>query len=790
MSTTAVPLCEQDQTAQSGADDVALSPRIARLKQQALAAVNEPDPTERGWAVMKSYDDTAAEPMPIRRATAVAAALQEQTLVLDEGDLLAGRVARHIPSHPGVHEGFRYVNAASYPDLGANPYALKDAPVPPEFVDHLREWSQRHVGVHARVAAIRPENVQRAMSVVAYQANGVDIVHRLPRFEMILERGADALRQEAGERLAALDHTRAEDVRKRIFYRSIILAYEAMIAFAERWAEKLDELADAETDPHRRAELHQIAAHCRHVPAQPPRTFWEALQAVWLIACVNQADVPGSATSFGRFDQYLYRFYQADIEAGRVTRDEALELLQCFFLKCYRTFDFHYTTLGGQEADGSDATNALSYLCLDAVWALRTPRDVGVRIHRGTPPEFFRRAAEIARIGLGRPDFWNDEVVIEALTTAGLPIEDAREYAPIGCVEVTIPGKCNSRTMGHAINLAKILEITLNGGRCALTGEQVGIERDPDFLTYEALHAAYREQAARYIRDAIEENVRGYVVQATELPFPVLSALTVGCMESGRDVMDGGALYSPAGVNLFGIGNVADGLAALKRLVYEESKVSLAELREALLADFEGYESLQQMLISQAPKYGNDDPYVDDIAAEEAAFYCGEVAKYPTPEGNRHHALLFGCTPASVHHFGPKCGASADGRRAREPLATSVNPSPGRSLSGATAELNSVARIEGTKAPGGVSYILDLHPSAVDGPGGLDKLVSLLRTFFDRGGTQIGLNVLREDRLRKAQAKPRENAHIMVRVFGFSTQFVSLDPDIQEYVIRKTKQTA
>ncbi len=784
----ALPLIEQAAEDAGAGTLSGLSSRIARLRMQALSAANEPDPTQRGWAVMRSYDETAAEPMPIRRAKAVAAALEAETLVLDEGDLLAGRVARNIPSHPGVHEGFRYVNAAAYPDLGANPHALTGAPVSDEFVRHLKAWSQRHVGIHAKVRALTPEETRRAMGVLAYHACGVDIVHRLPRFEMILERGAEALRAEACARLEELDDTRMADARKRVFYRSIILVYDAMAAYGRRWAEALEALAEEETDADRRTELGQMASHCRHVLGKPPRTLWEALQAVWLIVVINQADVMGAATSLGRFDQYLYPFYRADVEAGRLTDEEAIELLQCFFLKCYRTFDFHYTTLGGQKADGSDASNELSFLCLEAVRRLRTPRNIGVRVHAGTPPEFLRHAVDVARIGLGRPDFWNDEIVLEALTRKGIPLEDAREYAPIGCVEVTIPGKCNSRTMGHAINLAKILEVTLNGGRCALTGRRVGVERDADFPTYEALHAAYREQVARYIRDAIEENVRGYMVQARELPFPVLSALTVGCMESGRDVMEGGAAYNPSGVNLFGIANLADSLAAIKKVVYEGGKITLEELRAALLADFAGHEALQQILLNQVPKFGNDDPYADTIAAQEAAFYCDQVARYPTPEGGSHHALLFGCTPASVHQFGPKCGASADGRKAREPLATSLNPTPGRSLSGATAELNSVARIDGTKAPGGVSYILDLHPTAVDGDEGLGKLVSLLRTFFGRGGTQIGLNVLREDRLREAQRKPEEYGHVMVRVFGFSTQFVSLAPDIQEYVIRKTKQ--
>ena len=764
-----------------------LSPRVARLRELALAYANEPDPCERGWAVMRSYDATRAEPMAIRRAKAVAAVLEAETLTLDEGDLLAGRVRRLIASHPGIHEGCRWRNAAAYPDISPNPHILKDAPVSPEFVEHLEGWMTRHVTVHEKARALTPPEVRRAMNVLAFRSGGIDMGHRLPRCQMLLERGVAALRAEALERMSQLDPTRADDVRKRVFYQSLVLVYDAMAAYGRRWAEMLQGMAAGEGDAERRAELEQMAAHCERAMAQPAATFWEGLQALTLMLPIAQAETTGSAGSFGRLDQYMLPLYEADLAAGRLTREQARELVECFFLKCYRTFDFHHTTIGGLRPDGRDGTNDLSSLCLEAMDRLRTPRDVAVRVHGATPPEFLRQAAAVVRLGLGRPDFWNDEVMVPALFAAGFDMEDALDYAPIGCVEITIPGKCNSRTMGHAVNLAKILEITLHGGRCALTGELVGIEHPADFATYDALHAAYRRQAARFIRLAIEEDVRGYVVQAAEHPLPVLSALTVGCLESGRDVMDGGAMYNPAGVNLFGVANVADSLAAIQSLVYEQQAVALGELREALAADFEGREPLRQRLLHRVPKFGNDDPSVDAIAAAEVAFYCDEIAKYPTPEGGRHLPLLFGCTPASVHHVGPKTGASADGRKARAPLATSVNPTHGRDLSGATAALNSVARIDFSQATGGASFIIDLHPTAVDGTEGLEKLVGLLKGFFGQGGLEIGINVVREEQLREAQAKPEEHGHLMVRVFGFSTQFISLDPELQEYVIAKSR---
>ncbi len=764
-----------------------LTARIEGLREQALAFANEPDPCERGWAVMRSYDATRAEPMPLRRAKAVAAALAAETLTLDDGDLLAGRVRRMIAAHPGIHEGHRWRNAAAYPDMWPNPGGLKDAPVPADFVAFMEGWATRHVPVGARARALTPPECRAAMDARAFRASGLDFVHRLPRYQLLLGHGADGIRQQARDRLAALDETRAADVGRRVFYEAVVVVCEAMSAYGQRWAETLAEMASAEGDEARRRELEAMVGICRRVPTQPARTFREAMQALAFGLPLNQAETTGSAHSFGRIDQYLYPYYAADLEAGRLTPEGARELIECFFLKCYRTFDFHHCTIGGLTPDGRDGTNDLSFLCLEAMEALRTPRDVAVRIHGATPDAFLRKAAEVARLGLGRPDFWNDAVLVPALFDAGFPMEEALDYAAIGCVELTIPGQCNSRTMGHAISLAKILEIALHGGRCALTDTLVGIEHDTDFPTYEALHAAYRRQAARFIRMAVAENIRGFGAQAAEFPFPLLSALTVGCMASGRDVMDGGARFNPAGVNLFGVANAADALAAIQELVYERGELTLAELRGALASDFAGREPLRLRLLNRCAKFGNDGGRVDAIAAAEVAFYCDEIAKYRTPEGGPFLPLLFGCTPNSVHNMGPHTAASADGRHAKAPLATSVNPTHGRALSGVTAELNSVARIDFSKAAGGVSYIVDLHPTAVDGEAGLGKLVGLLRGFFDQGGAEIGLNVVREDQLREAQQRPEDFAHVMVRVFGFSTQFISLDPTLQEHVIARTK---
>ncbi len=775
-------LCETRYVTPPPEVESELNPRIRNLRQLALSFANELDPAERGRAVMDSYDETRAEPVIIRRAKAAAKILQTQTLTLDEAQLISGRVQRLIPAHYGIHSGHEWKSPVGYPEGGGRQIP-KDAPVSEAYRKRWEEWHKSYVSVWQKLNRLVPEEERRAMNAGVYHSSGIDWVHRNSRFQMLLELGIEEIRRRAKEKLRSLD-----DLHRKPFYQAVIIVCDAIMDYARRWADKLDEMADTEDDAARRAELKEMASICRKVPRYPPETFHEAIQSIWFAQVANWAEASGSAHSFGRFDQYMLPFYRADMESGRLTEEKALELIQCLWLKCYSTFDFRHLTVGGVKPDGADGTNELSYLCLEATERLRTPRDIAVRIHRGTPEPFLRKAAAIARMGLGRPDFWNDHVTVEAMTKAGIPLEDARDYSPIGCVELTIAGKCNSRTMGHSINLAKCLELALNNGRDQTTGEQIGPQTGETLKSYEELHAAYRKQAEHFVRLAIEQNMRAYMLQANDFPMPVLSTLTEGCLESGRDVMDGGAVYNPSGVNLFGIANVANSLAAIRKLVFEEKAISLDELRNALKSNFQGQEQLRQMLIHRAPKYGNGDEYVDRMAAEEAAFYCDEVAKYPTPEGGRHHVLIFGVSPGAVYGFAKKLGASADGRKAGDPLAMSACTAHGTERIGATATVKSAASLDYAKAPGGISFILDLHPTAVAGDAGLGKLVSLLKTYFEDGGMEMGLNIVSDEELRRAQKDPERYSHVMVRVFGFSTQFISLSPELQEYVIEKTKQ--
>ena len=775
-------MAEAAEPVQAGA----LSPRIAHLLAVARAFADDVDPSERGRAITEVFRATEGEPAALRLALALRRMAERETVRIEDGELLVGRARRRCPAHRGIHEGYLWTQQLSRPELCGG--ELSAVPNPsPELVELYRYWRERPT-LGAELAALLSDGERRAMRAGVYSSHGLDFVHRCLDYSLALREGMERLRARAREALAALSPSDPEYDERRAFYRAAMICCEAAVTYAERYAAQAQRLARAPgIDRERRAELEEIAAICRRVPRYPARTFHEALQAVWFVNILDQLEGSGSAQSFGRLDQYLWPYYERDITDGRIDRRRALELIQCLWVKCYKTFDFHYVTVGGVRADGSDGTNELSLLCLEATAALRTPKALGVRVHAGTAQDFLQRAAAVASLGLGRPNFWNDEVVVEAFLRHGVALKDARDYAVIGCVELTIPGRCNPRTMGHSINLLKCLELALCGGRDMRTGEQLGPPCPTHYASFAELRAAFRRQVAHFVKLAIEHDLRAFRLQAERRPWPFDSLLTHDCLARGKDITAGGARYNFAGVNLFGFANAANALAAMAKLVFKERRVSLAELRTALAANFEGYEKLRQLLLNRAPKYGNDDDFVDAIAAEEVAFYLSELARYRTPEGGRFCGLIFGTTGQAVYRWAEATAASADGRRRGEPLAMSCNPAPGTALRGPTAAIRSAAKIDYRQAAGGVSFILDVHPSAVAEHGGAQHLASLIRAFFDQGGMEISFNIASEKTLREAQRHPERYRHLMVRVFGFSTQFVALDRELQEHIIERLR---
>ncbi len=611
--------------------------------------------------------------------------------------------------------------------------------------------------------------------------------HAVPGYQKLVEKGFIGILADVQKKLDNLDETDANELSKEPFWRAMKIICESAGNFGKRYAQKAREMAEIELNPRRKAELLKIAEVCDQVPLKPARNFYEALQSIWFGHMMIQLEDPPNAHSIGRIDQILYPYYKNDIESGIMTEDEARELLECFALKIWKSYDVQDTMLGGQKIDGSDAVNDISFLYLDVVEKLDLHLQLSVRYHKNINRDFWRRVAEVNSKRRGIPQIFNDEVIIPALVKKGIPVEFARDYAIIGCIEVTIPGKCDPRVVDHYTNLAKCLEYALNDGVCMLSGRQNGLKTgDPStFASYEDIWEAYKAQVAYDIRKAIPRMHRAELEQRERFPMPILSALTDDCIEKGIDITAGGAKFNSTGVCGYGMANVGDSLAVIKKLVFDEKRVSLMDIISAMRCNFEGKESLRQMLLNEVPKYGNDEDFVDSIVVEICEHFCKELEKYQNPRRGKYHAHLFSFVAAIGG--GANTGALPDGRKAREPVANSLAPQQGRDRRGITAMLKSVSKIDQTLAAAGTSLIFDIHPSAISGEDGVDKLATLLKTYLDLGGGHAECNIVDEKILRLAQKEPEKYSNISVRVAGYSAYFVTLDPAMQEHIIQKTK---
>ena len=599
-----------------------------------------------------------------------------------------------------------------------------------------------------------------------------------------MRKGFDGIKAEAQAKLDNLDVTTEEELKKRSFWESMAIVCEAAGNFGLRYAQEAQEMAEVEKDERRKAELLKIAEVCNRVPKYPARTFQEALQALWFGHPMIELEDPPNAHSIGRMDQMLYPFYKQDVENGILTREEAHELLESFALKIWKGYDVQNTMLGGMKPDGSDAVNEVSFLYLDVVEKLDIHLQISARYHKHIDNKFWRRVAEVNSKCRGIPQIFNDDVIIPALVKKGIPLEEARDYAIIGCIEVTIPGRTDPRVVNHYTNLAKCLENALTDGN----GNGAKISSLESFTSYDDIWEAYKAQIAMDIKNAAPRMNDAERAQKERFPMPILSALTNDCIEKHTDITAGGARYNSTGICGYGMANVGDSLAAIKKLVFEEGKLTLKDIADGMKANFEGKEALRQMLLNDAPKYGNDDDYVDSMVVDVCRHFCEVLEPYRNPRGGKYHAHLFSFVAAVGG--GASTGALPDGRLAGEPVANSLAPQQGLDKNGVTAFLKSVSKIDQTLAAAGTSLIFDLHPSILSGGNGSDgvaKLESLLTTYLDLGGGHVECNIVDEKVLRAAQKEPEKYQNLSVRVAGYSAYFVNLNREMQEHIIQKTK---
>jgi len=624
--------------------------------------------------------------------------------------------------------------------------------------------------------------------------------HIIPNHKKILEKGFRGVEKEARALL-----TKSKSQQKKDLLRAIIICCEGVKIFSQRYAYKARELARG-AESNRKKELLNIASSCERVPYYPVKTFYEALQSVWFqhMLVMLAESYPGPGTSYGRFDQYMYPYYEKDLQEGRLTREKAKELLQCFWIKHNYAYDAFGTcggkqgitsgdgqliTLGGQGLKGEDCTNDLTYLILEVAeeMNLLEPK-LNVRLHANTPEEFLNRLCEIIKNTQGSPFVLNfDSMAITALENEGMAHGDAVDYGVVGCLENTAQGKDRSGTVDVNINLAKGVELALNQGKDMRTGEQIG-EMTPDpteFRSFEEFEQAYFEQVKQIIKLAVDTYAIADTLRAIYEPVPYLSSLIEGCMEKGRDVNAGGAVYNFITVEGVGFATAADSLTAVKKMVYEKGRISMEELLEAIRSNFQNEERLRQMLMNQAPKYGNDDDYADEVAREISRFWAQEVAKYVSPiTGRRFRAGYLSWN--YFISFAPFTAATPDGRKRGEYLSNAVCPVQGRDKLGPTAAFKSVTNLGFEVVPNGASYTPSFSPASLRDEEHLMKFSALLRAFEELGGTAMQINVIDADTLKDAQKHPENYQNLLVRVTGYNAYFVTIGRALQDEIIART----
>jgi formate C-acetyltransferase len=750
---------------------------------------------ERAYWMTVSYKESEGQPPIIRRALALRKILENLPITIDDEELIVGKSTskiRGIIMLPELRwDAFPEDMDPSLTDdekvkireihqywRGKSAYEMWRASVPTEIFEVI---SKHQVAI--TTAAATPDNK----------------VHVAPDFEMVLTKGLVGIRKEIDEETSKLDLTKPSDFEKYLFLKAASIALDAVVHFANRYSELAKHMAAKEINPKRKAELEKIAEICSRVPANPSDSFHEALQSIWLIFIALRNEAMGTGISFGRADQYLYPFYKKDIEEGRITREEAKELIAQLLIKANDATvatvniaaaaesgfpSWWNITLGGITPEGKDAVNDLSYLFLEAESEVAmSQEEIVIRVNKKNPDSFLIKALEVAKKLSGKFKFISDDTTIQQLIRDGIPIEDARDFIIVGCILPTVPGKsCDNAASG--INLGLCLELALNDGVSRLTGEQIGPKTgDPKkFKTYEEVLEAYKKQVEFVIPAVIAARNIDMKICSEYFPYPLMSALTRDCIKRGLHTFAGGALYASDAHGFIGIINVADSLAAIKKVVLEKGKISMEEIIDALDKNFEGYEHTLYLL-KRAPKFGNDDDFVDSIVQEIIDHVSATVRRY---QGFANVKNVAAALTATLNiPFGKIVGALPEGRKACEPLAEGgISPHQGRNVTGPVATFKSVSKLDLTKLRGAVLNI-KFNPEALKDEAKIKKLCSMIRTYCESGGHHVQFNIVGTDILRDAQRHPEKYRDLLVRVATYSAYFVELGRDIQDDIIAR-----
>lgn len=785
-----------------------MTERIRKLREQSLNAENRIS-AERALLITEFYQSgmADAEPVPVQRALAFKYILEHKYICVNEGELIVGErgpAPKATPTYPEIciHslQDLEILNdrpKVSFKSDETTRAAYRDIIIPywkgksnrdRIFQNLPQEWKEAYTaGVFTEFQEQRAPG-HTALGIKMFRTGLLD------------------LKEEIAESLAKTDLVNdPEGVDKRDELRAMDIVCDAMIRYAERYAERLEELAAEEKDPVRKKELEKMAAICRRVPAHAPTTVHEALQHYWFIhlGVVTELN-PWDSFNPGRLDQSLYPLYKKQLEEGTVTQEEVYEMLQSFWVKFNNhpsppkvgvtaeesnTYtDFCLINVGGVKEDGSDGVNEMSYILLDVIREMRLLQPSSmIQVSKKNPDRFIRAAVEIIKTGFGQPSVFNTDALVQEMLRAGKDVRDARNGGCSGCVETGAFGTEAYILTGY-FNLPKILELTLNDGFDKRTGKQIGLKTGTatDYRTYEELFAAYKAQVQHFMRIKLTGNNIIERIFMKYMPVPFLSVLIEDCIRNGKDYMCGGARYNSSYVQGVGLGSITDMLTALRYHVYVKKTIAMETMEKALANDFKGFEELQYQLVYHTPKYGNDDDYADEQEVQVFDMYYDVLSGHKSPRGADYRVNML---PTTCHvYFGKVTGATPDGRNAWKVLSEGISPVQGADTNGPTAVIRSAAKIDHIKT-GGTLLNQKFTPSLLSTEEGCNNLVHLIRAYFRMDGHHIQFNVVDADTLREAQKHPEDYRDLIVRVAGYSDYFNDLGEDLQNEIICRTEQT-
>ena len=832
--------------------DIPKSSRIPKLIK-ALYAKMPVIESARAKLITESYKATEGQPVITRRAEAFAHILRNIPIIIRDNELIVGSstiAPRGCQTFPEFSYQWLEDELDTVATRTADPFYIAE-----ETKAELREVHKYWKGKTSSELAtsyMAPEAIKAIEHNIFtpgnYFYNGVG--HVTVKYEEVLAIGYKGIIDKARAELEKCQVGDGNYAKKSHFLNAVIVSCQAVIEYAERYAELASQMAAECTDPVRKQELLQISENCSRVPANGATSFYEACQSFWFVQQLLQVESSGHSISPGRFDQYMYPYYKADIDKGVITREAAQELLDCIWVKLndlnkvrdaasaegFAGYSlFQNLIVGGQDKYGNDVTNDLSVMCILASMHVHLPMpSLSIRVWNGSPHELLIKAAELTRTGIGLPAYYNDEVIIPALQNRGLTLEDAREYNIIGCVEPQKAGKTDGWHDAAFFNMCRPLELVFSNGMDK--GELVGIQTGDvtKMTTFEEFFDAYKKQMEYCISLMVNADNAIDVAHAERVPLPYESCMVDDCLSRGLSVQEGGAVYNFTGPQGFGIANMADSLYAIRKLVYEDKKVSMEEYKQALAWNYDkglDQQSVSDMsemilkgmqdagmavntdtakavlqtvmrlkptedqlrrfteihhMIDEVPKFGNAIDDVDYFARDVAYTYSRPLQKYMNPRGGHYQAGLY---PVSANvPLGGQTGATPDGRYAHTPVADGVSPSAGKDVKGPTAAAISVSRLDHFIVSNGTLFNQKFHPSALAGREGLEKFVALIRTFFDQKGMHMQFNVVDRETLLDAQKHPENYAHLVVRVAGYSALFTTLSRSLQDDIIRRTEQ--